>query len=376
MSVTTIIITTIVGALIGGITNTIAIKMLFHPYEAKYIFGKRIPLTPGVVPMRRDEASKKLGNIITGYLLTPEVFVEKLQSKESQKFMDLFIDRQIQTIEEDNVSIGDVLNKISPNLKEKILSFLYQEIDSKIKTSSDELMNRSIESLIPHDAKETIDHEINNLHLVINEKIITYLTSDKGYEDIYTMIDDFIENRGKLERALKYVVPKDSLATRVQGELVKLLSHEDMKSIEREFIVREYDKFIKKSPSEYISKIDQEKATHSAAEIFKRKMNLEELLDRPIAQLNERMFQSFKTSGKLRLRDNITHYLGKYIPSIVKHLKLAEVIKRQIDSFDIKTLEFLVFEVARKELQMIMLLGYVLGGIVGFLQGILVPLIV
>ena len=62
MSVTTIIVTTVVGALIGGITNTLAIKMLFHPYEAKHLFGKRVPLTPGVVPIekKRQKSSEIL----------------------------------------------------------------------------------------------------------------------------------------------------------------------------------------------------------------------------------------------------------------------------------------------------------------------------
>lgn len=376
MSVTTIIVTTVVGALIGGITNTIAIKMLFHPYEAKYLFGKRIPLTPGVVPMRRKEASKKLGNIITEYLLTPDVFVEKLKSKESEKFIDLFIDKQIETIEKENISIGHLLNKVSPNLRHKILEFLYHEIDTKVKNSSDELMFRTIESLLPEDAKEKLDNEVGTLHLALNERIISYLTSDKGYNDIYTMIDDFIENRGKLERAIKYVVPKETLATRVQGELVQLLGNEDMKSIERDFILREYESLIKQTPSSYISSIDQEKITSRASSIFKEKINVEEFLDRPIHLLNKNLFDSLKSSGKIRLRENIIYYIGKHIPGIVQNLQLAEVITRQIDSFDIEKLEFLVFEVARNELRMIMLLGYVLGGIVGFIQGIVVPYIV
>ena len=38
-----VIIMAITGALIGGLTNTIAIKMLFKPYHAKYLFGKRLP---------------------------------------------------------------------------------------------------------------------------------------------------------------------------------------------------------------------------------------------------------------------------------------------------------------------------------------------
>lgn len=39
-----------IGALIGGVTNLLAIRMLFRPYDAKY-FGKwRIPFTPCLIP--------------------------------------------------------------------------------------------------------------------------------------------------------------------------------------------------------------------------------------------------------------------------------------------------------------------------------------
>ena len=53
-------------------------------------------------------------------------------------------------------------------------------------------------------------------------------------------------------------------------------------------------------------------------------------------------------------------------------LQLAEVIKKQIDSFELSKMESLVMDVANKEFKMIMLLGYVLGGIVGVVQGVIV----
>ena len=43
----TIATVVIVGAVIGGITNALAIKMLFHPYEPKYLFRETLALYPG-----------------------------------------------------------------------------------------------------------------------------------------------------------------------------------------------------------------------------------------------------------------------------------------------------------------------------------------
>lgn len=61
-----------VGALIGAVTNHFAIKMLFRPYKAVYIFGKRVPFTPGLIPKRRDELARQMGQMVTGHLLTTE----------------------------------------------------------------------------------------------------------------------------------------------------------------------------------------------------------------------------------------------------------------------------------------------------------------
>ena len=54
----------LIGAVIGYITNYIAIKMLFRPLEAKYIFGVRIPFTPGIIPRRKPQLATALGKAV------------------------------------------------------------------------------------------------------------------------------------------------------------------------------------------------------------------------------------------------------------------------------------------------------------------------
>ncbi len=54
----------VVGAVIGYITNDIAIRMLFRPHKAIYIGRWRLPFTPGIVPRRKDQLAKILGEAI------------------------------------------------------------------------------------------------------------------------------------------------------------------------------------------------------------------------------------------------------------------------------------------------------------------------
>ena len=79
------IATPIIGAIIGYVTNWIAVKMLFRPRKEVRVFGKRLPFTPGVIPRGQARLAKAVGNVVETQLLTPEYMGEKLLSEESEK---------------------------------------------------------------------------------------------------------------------------------------------------------------------------------------------------------------------------------------------------------------------------------------------------
>lgn len=62
----------ILGGLIGYYTNDIAIKMLFRPYKPVYVFGKKVPFTPGLIPSNQERLGQNIANAIMKSLLTPE----------------------------------------------------------------------------------------------------------------------------------------------------------------------------------------------------------------------------------------------------------------------------------------------------------------
>lgn len=62
----------LLGALIGYVTNYIAIRMLFRPLKPWRVFGLRLPLTPGIIPAKRGELARKMGEMVGDHLLTAE----------------------------------------------------------------------------------------------------------------------------------------------------------------------------------------------------------------------------------------------------------------------------------------------------------------
>lgn len=68
------------GAVIGYVTNRIAIKMLFRPLNPKRILGFRVPLTPGVIPRNRFDLARTIGRMVSEQLLSPQSLQEQLDS--------------------------------------------------------------------------------------------------------------------------------------------------------------------------------------------------------------------------------------------------------------------------------------------------------
>src|ERR687890_2066164 len=64
-----------VGAISGGITNAVAIWMLFHPYESRGLGPFRIQ---GAIPKNKARLAKSIGRTVGERLLTPQDLAERL----------------------------------------------------------------------------------------------------------------------------------------------------------------------------------------------------------------------------------------------------------------------------------------------------------
>jgi uncharacterized membrane protein YheB (UPF0754 family) len=68
----------LVGAVIGFITNVVAIRMLFRPLKEIRVFGIRLPFTPGILPRQRHKLALSIGSMVERELLTPEIVKQRI----------------------------------------------------------------------------------------------------------------------------------------------------------------------------------------------------------------------------------------------------------------------------------------------------------
>lgn len=66
------LVTIAFGALAGGITNAVAVWMLFHPYEPPRLFGRPIRILQGAIPKNKARLASTMGRTVGNTLLTAE----------------------------------------------------------------------------------------------------------------------------------------------------------------------------------------------------------------------------------------------------------------------------------------------------------------
>ena len=84
----------LIGAIIGYGTNRVAIKMIFRPHTAKYIFGVHLPFTPGIIPKSRRELAQAIANTVADDLLDPENIRHQLNRPEFRQSLRAWVSKQ------------------------------------------------------------------------------------------------------------------------------------------------------------------------------------------------------------------------------------------------------------------------------------------
>ena len=100
----TVLILTIVGALIGWITNILAIKLLFRPLKPI-----KIPFTSfvilGLIPKRRAELAKVIGEIVAHELISVDEMLEEAIKDEDLQGIKGYVKRKIKVVISEKISI-------------------------------------------------------------------------------------------------------------------------------------------------------------------------------------------------------------------------------------------------------------------------------
>ncbi|WP_223823592.1 DUF445 domain-containing protein [Rummeliibacillus sp. TYF-LIM-RU47] len=374
-TILTIVFMTVIGAVIGGFTNHIAIKMLFRPHNPIYIGSWRVPFTPGLIPKRREDLARQLGKTVVNYLLTPEMFRKKLFTVKNRELVEGWLNDKIRKLLfTDEKTLNDWLTQIGaahmPDIIEQKVDQAVAEQLDKIKNV---LSNESIESLLPESWEAKANKKIPEMSRYILEKAGGYFESPEGTQTIKRLIDDFLESKGTVGGMIQmFLGDSKSLVGRVQKEINKFIQAPGTMVLLTNLLSNEWQKVKVQSVTNLLGDLDFTSTTNRIQSYAKKELALQSRLDKPLVHYWQDGPEWFAGNIVPQMTEKGFALAESQLEDAIKRLNLEQIVKEQVDSFPVSVLEDLVLGISKKEFKMITVLGFVLGGLIGIIQGIVV----
>lgn len=160
-----------IGAMIGWITNFIAIKMLFRPYEEVNLIFFKIQ---GLLPKRRNEIGNSIAEVVNNELVSVKDIISKISPEDIEENIGLIVDRILESRLKEEIVKNFPMAAffLSDSMLEKIKHIMKQSIlDHK-----EEMINVFAEYLENKvDIKSIIVEKVNGFSLEKIEEIIITL---------------------------------------------------------------------------------------------------------------------------------------------------------------------------------------------------------
>ncbi|SES98298.1 Uncharacterized membrane protein YheB, UPF0754 family [Salinibacillus kushneri] len=363
----------IIGAAIGGMTNSLAIKMLFRPYAPKYIGNIKIPFTPGLIPKRQSELARQMGNTVVKHLLTPEGMKKKFQNQYFYNQVVTWLKKEVERFAKRNMTVQDLLIQLNIHLSEKELkkisaAFIEKQINQWLLTNK----RHTLRSLLPSEVAEKSQEYIPEFTSYILGKADQYVRSEAGKQKIGSLAEGYLGGSGFFGNMISSFLGGDGLADRIQPAISQYLQSDDARFMVKGLIEQEWEKLQDREIHEIESMLLSNRIKTRVASKIANIIPYHHLLQTPVKTLfiqyqsviNDQLIPHFVTM--------LQAYLVKNIQLLMNRLNLEELVKDQVENFEVQRLETMVLGISRRELKMITYLGALLGGFIGLIQAIIV----
>lgn len=246
-----LLVTPILGGVIGYITNGIAIKMLFRPLKPVYVFGKQLPFTPGIIPKEKTRIARSVGHVISKEFLNEEVLAKVLLKEEICKGIESKIDDFIKYNTHNEETFESLANRLIT--KERTIYFKTEAEEMVTKAIYDEVTQMGIGQIVVDKALEAFKEGkfggLGPLALFLNGSMLESLGAK-----LVPVIDEMIATESE-EMIRKGVENKtDELLQSTVGDVVSkgAIYGELIKSI----VLKSYEYIVRKKLGEMLEMLN------------------------------------------------------------------------------------------------------------------------
>ncbi|MGD1871879.1 MAG: DUF445 domain-containing protein [Mastigocoleus sp.] len=392
----------IAGGIIGYFTNDLAIKMLFRPYRPIYIFGKRLPFTPGLIPRNQERLAKNISRTIMNSLLTPDELqklARRLLQTERVQSAILWLLRmaleQIQIDKEQKTTkiianiLRDLLGESLPRLLKALSrqeNFLETQIDQIFDQVLLEFQLSEEQSIRLAEWLLQIVLPPNTIRLAIIDLLTdrTIKAIDESFREktsgTYWVVANLFGLRNSLNRLRTYCLDeKDATNARIREltedlqikeRLNKFLHNLSLQNLPiatvrqlRKTTRESVRHYLQSRGGEFLQGLSDSLDWENIAAILIKRLSSSEVVNTSLEIVSEEL--------ALILERYLERDLEKIVAQTIPILSIDQVIIDRVKGTSPADLENAIEGIVKNELQAIVTLGGILGFVVGLMQVVL-----
>ena len=194
------LITIAFGAMAGGLTNSIAIWMLFHPYEAPRLGKRELKALQGAIPKNQNRLAAAVGRTVGTRLLTPEDLEEIFRNPSFRAAFDGHLSGFLDAIL--NTERGSVRDLIPERMHERVEAVLDDVKEFGLERLHEYLHSDRFFETVTERAGEIVesiaDEPVAGVltparESAISEAVEEWITSAVDSDDFAKAIDDYLD---------------------------------------------------------------------------------------------------------------------------------------------------------------------------------------
>ena len=187
-----------VGAISGGITNAVAIWMLFHPYESRGVGRLRIQ---GAIPTNKARLARSIGRTVGERLLTPEDLAGRLSAPAVRAAFDQAVAR----------FLDDLLERERGPLREQLDPELVAALDRAVAGVAPRAADALVAYARTPDFERLVSGWVERIRMEVQDRPISEALTGSRREALKGSVEIWVERLAEgdeLERTLRSFVDR------------------------------------------------------------------------------------------------------------------------------------------------------------------------
>jgi uncharacterized membrane protein YheB (UPF0754 family) len=373
--------------------------MLFRPYQAIYIAGRKVPFTPGLIPRNQERLATRISNTIMGSLLTPtelqNLARRLLQTERVQTAILWLLQLAIAQIKQEKNEkstkivagiLRDLLGESLPRLL-RVLARREDFLEAQINQIFDQVL---LELQLSEEQSTRLADWLLQVVLppdVLRQVIIDFLTDrtiqtiDESFREktsgTYWVVANLFGLRNTLTRLRTFCLDEKEASNARLEELIAVLQMRDrLKKVLQDLslqnlpigTVRQLRKttresvrhYIQSSGSDLLQGLTDSVNWENIATLLLNRLSNSPVLSSSLEVVSQEL-------AKI-LERYLEQDLEKIVAQVIPILSIDQVIIDRVKSTSPADLEAAIEGIVKSELQAIVTIGGVLGFVIGVLQ--------